>query len=90
MVKLTRAEQETIISFSSSDSTANVYSTDPVWIARLKKMGGEMKGDYAIELTVPKKWVKVQKPRELSERHKECCARALEKAHAKKRTQARA
>lgn len=90
MVRLTRAEQETIISFSSSDSTANVYSTDPVWIARLKKMGGEMKGDYAIELTVPKKWVKVQKPRELSERQKECCVRALAKARAKNKPQARA
>ena len=76
---LTKLEQETIINFNASEKEASVYSTDPVWMKKLEKLGGKQKG-LGIEINVPKSWVKVQKPRELSARQKAALEEARKKS----------
>lgn len=85
MVKLTRAEQETIISFSAADKDANIYSTDPIWIAKLKKLGGKMKGDYAIELSIPKSRISIRSGYKMSEEDKAIRAERLAKLRESKK-----
>lgn len=35
---MTRAEQETIINFNAAENTAELYTSDPVWIRKMDKM----------------------------------------------------
>jgi len=86
MVHLTNPERETIISFSAADTTMNIYTTDPNWFARIKKLGGKMKGDYACEAEIPKKWLRIQKPPTLSEERKKELAERIKKVNALKKT----
>lgn len=66
MSNITRQEQETIIVFNAADKTANVSSLDPVWQRKIKKLKGyKQVGDY-FEVDVPKTWIKIQQPRNLS------------------------
>lgn len=61
--KLTLAEQETIITFSAADTTANIYSTHQPWINKIKKLPGAKPYGIGWEVDVPKNWIKVTPPR---------------------------
>ena len=74
---LTLAEMETVISYDRSSGTASIYTADPVVMARLGKMSAE---NTALALVkhdenggwyeCPKSWIKVQKPRQVSDETK--------------------
>ena len=65
-VKLSRLEQETIITFNAQEEKATIYSCDPVWMRKIQKIKGSHKLSIGMEVTVPKKWVKITEPRKLS------------------------
>lgn len=72
-MKLTRQERETHIWYSEADATATIYTEIPADIRRLSKLPSsrgaiiEVVGDYGLRVTVPKRWVKVSSPREMTE-----------------------
>lgn len=84
MAGLTKLEQETIISFNAAENLANIYSTNPTWMRKLEKLGGKQKG-VGVEVDIPKGWLKIQKPRTLSEE-----TRALYRAQAARARKKRA
>ena len=53
---MSKAEQETIITFGPSDSKANIWSSDPNWIKKIEKLGG-VKSDSHAEVDIPKGWI---------------------------------
>lgn len=78
-MSLTRYEQETIINFNEEEQTANIYTYND----RLKRKLFELcesrpedtkrlkdDGCGGITFEVPKKWIKVNAPRILSEKQK--------------------
>ena len=81
-IRLSKAEMETIISFNSLEKTANIYTTDPVWMRKLEKFGAEKRGDYAMELNIPKSWLKIQKTRKLSEDTKKKLSARMKRVNA--------
>lgn len=66
MSRLSRLEQETIISFNAAEDIANIYSSDPVWIRKIEKIKGHSKIGLGMEVNVSKKWIRLQKPNKLS------------------------
>ena len=87
MVKLSKAEQETIIQFTSDGKTANIYSTYGPWIEKIKKLGGKQswQNSNGWEVDVPKEWIKVKPPRELSPAQKVAASKAVKKAQEARR-----
>lgn len=79
-IRLSRFEQETIITFNAADDTANIYSCDPVWVRKIQKIKGSRKYSIGMEVDVPKKWIKITKPRELSPEQKAKIAKRLKTA----------
>lgn len=85
-MKLSRAEQETIIRYDQEESTVVCFTSDPVLIRKLDKLYLESseiqrtkQGDYFGEYVFPKKWLKVRMPRQLSdEKRSELSLRAKE------------
>lgn len=74
-MRLTKAEQETIILFSEAEQTASVYTHNAALLHQLERLrrshpaqvhqterGGHGGADYLL----PKKWVKLTPPRTLS------------------------
>lgn len=55
---MSKAEQETIITFNAADKMANIWTSDPVWMRKLVALGGKDNG-YSVELDVPKTAIKV-------------------------------
>lgn len=84
MVRLSRYEQETIITFNAGEKTANIYSSDPVWAKKIQKIKGSRKYSVGYEVDVPKNWIKVAPPRQYSEETKKKMAENLRKARQKK------
>ena len=92
---LTSYEKETIITYNKADNTAHVYTCDSALMRKLDGFCADsqdivmVKEDkYSKTYELPKKWVKVSKPRtyseeyrkELSERAKRMCkARMMKK-----------
>ena len=65
-------ERETIINYNQEEDTASVYTHSTALINRLEKLTdkGCVKikyGEGFAEYEVPKKWVKIRPPREMSE-----------------------
>lgn len=91
MSKLTKYEKETIINFNQDEATANIYTCDSAWIRKLDKLAQndtritiESEDENSKTYNIPKKWVKVHKPRvHTNEKRKELSLRA--KANLKKR-----
>lgn len=80
-----KSEAETIISFTAADTNANVYSCDPVWMKRIKKIKGWTEVGHGVAVDVPKAWVKM--PKEPSKRKPtETQLKALAKARQKTRS----
>ena len=80
MVRLSRLEQETVITFNAAEKTASVYSTDPVMIRKIKNMKGSRKYSIGYEIDVPKGWIKITQPRQYSDATKAKMRENLRKA----------
>lgn len=87
-------ERETTVNYTDADSVATVMSYNVAMAARLKRLLAERpdevtlvwESEGGVEVRVPKKWIKVQPPRKLSEEQleaaRETAKRNLEKAKA--------
>ena len=71
---LTKSELETTINYNQDDKTATCYTCDRALIRRLDKLcdvsseiAVSKTDDYSKTNIFPKKWVKIKKPRELSD-----------------------
>ena len=76
-MSLSRIEQETIILFNEADKTATVDTCNTALIKRMDKYCAEdklcclvKKDEYGARYVCPKSWVKVRRPRQLSEAQK--------------------
>ena len=75
-MKLTRAEQETIISYNEEEQTASVYTYNAALRRKLDCLAQERPEEcrlersahdgQAVEYIVPKRWIKVNPPRRVS------------------------
>lgn len=94
MPHLTNAERETIVCFNEQDSTARVftynrkvsnYLTEQAKDPQSKCIALEDNLNGGLTFEVPKKWVKVRRPRQLSEEQRaELAARARERGFGKR------
>jgi len=68
-MSLSREEQETIIIFNQADDTASIETFNGPIIRACQKYGAEPEIDSwgAHKFTVPKSWVKIRGPREMSD-----------------------
>ena len=90
-MKLTNAERETVILFNEAEPTASVYTCNGRLRRRLEdllKKGIEginfvRSDDYSVTYTIPKKWVKINGPRLMSEKQKEVLRFAREQKDTK-------
>lgn len=85
-MRLSRQEQETVITFNAAEDTANIYSSDPVWARKIQKMKGSRKYSVGYEVDVPKKWIKVTPTRKLSEKQLAVARANMRKINAKRNT----
>lgn len=80
MLKLSNEERETIINWNQSETDAHVYTFDSRIIRRLETVGVEIRVNEttgAVEATIPKKWIKINPPRVLSEEQRKIAAERL-------------
>lgn len=74
VANLTKYEQETIINYNNEEKTASIFTYDKSLIRKLDKRLSEYpdikvvrRGDDWAEYNLPKKWIKVGFPRQLSD-----------------------
>lgn len=87
-MSLTLYEQETIILFNEAEKTASVYTHNRAFLRKLEKLAEDRPDDCrlkrkdpenrAAEYIVPKKWIKINAPRQLSEEEKARLRKASE------------
>ena len=73
-MNLTRYEQEVVINFNADEDVAIVYSANPAWIRKMDALVREFPDVFHIKrqtdisktYEVPKRLVRIRKPRELS------------------------
>lgn len=73
-MNLTRYEQEVVINLNADEDMATVYSANPAWIRKMDKLVQEFpevfrvkrKTEISKTYELPKKLVRIGKPRELS------------------------
>lgn len=80
-MELTRYEQETIINYNEEERTASIYTHNRALRRKLDRLAQERPGDcrpgqvthegQAAEYIVPKAWIKVSPPRNLTPEQKE-------------------
>ena len=78
-MNLTRYEQEVVINFNADEDTATVYSSNPAWIRKMDALVREFPDVFRIKrqtevsktYEMPKKYVRIGKPRELSPAQRE-------------------
>jgi hypothetical protein len=71
LINLTRQEQEVVINFSADDKFASVYSSNPVYIRKLKAFAEDFPDDFkliredeiSVTYEVNRKLVGVRRPR---------------------------
>ena len=74
-------EQETVIVISHKEKIATVYSSGLYMINRLEKYINEQdievldNDKYGIKIKMPMKWIKIQKPQQLTEEQLEAARR---------------
>lgn len=88
MSRATNEERETVIRYDQTPEEANVWTCDPALMRRLEargvkpsrveKDGGRV---FAKEYRVPKRWVKISPPRQVSESQREAARRTLQTLH---------
>lgn len=89
MTELSRYEQETIINYNQEEQLASCYTHDKALIRKLDELAQKSSsitviktGDGVREYNFPKKWIKVQMPRQLSdEKRAELKLRAMNNFH---------
>ena len=92
MYKPSKEEKETVITFDQAGGTADFYTCDEAWKHKMDKLA--LQGQVIIEETqdknsktyiIPKKWIKVRKPRLYTdEKRKEAIVRGKKLANYKK------
>lgn len=78
-MKRTRYEQEVIINFNAESDMASIYTANPAWIRKMGKLSQEFPDTYRLveqagdsaTYEVPKRLVRMGKPKKLSEAQKE-------------------
>ncbi len=78
-MNLTKYEQEVVINFNADEDKATVYSANLSWIKKMDALTREFPGTFRLTrqtetsktYEVPKKYVRIGKPRELSSAQKE-------------------
>lgn len=78
-MKLTRYEQEVVINFNADEDMATVYSANSAWIRKMDSLVREFPDVFRVKrqteisktYEVPKKYVRIGRPRELSSAQKE-------------------
>ena len=77
-MNLTRLEQETIILFNEAEDTATVDTCNNALIRQLDDLSEkyrviteERKDEYGKTYTIPKSWVKIRAPRQLSDEQRQ-------------------
>ena len=84
-----RLEQETIIDFNEAEATASVYTRNGALKRKLEKLAKERPADVqlsrrypegAVEYTIPKRWVRVNATRILSEAQREAALKNVKAA----------
>ena len=78
-MNLTRYEQEVVINLNADEDMATVYSANPAWIRKMDALVMEFPDVFRIRrwtevsktYEVPKKYIRIGKPRELSSAQKE-------------------
>lgn len=98
--KLTREEQEVIITTSAADDLAEVYVADPIYMRKLDRLVEKdpssykvkSRNAYSVTYTMPKKllkfWVQ-REPRELTEEQRIAARERLKKAQEAQREKRR-
>ena len=92
---LTRYEQEVVINLNAEERLASVYTAHPVWIRKINRLKEENPEDVivireeedAIEVKVPKSWIRISPKRVMSEEQKNAARErfaALRKEHPEK------
>ena len=83
-----RLEQETIINFNEAEPTASVYTYNGALRRKLERLAQERPADVkllrsmpggAVEYIIPKKWVKVNASRILTEEQRATMAERLKR-----------
>ena len=78
-MNLTRYEQEVVINMNADEDIATVYSANPAWIRKMDALVKEFPDIFYIKrqteisktYEMPKKFVRIGKPRELSQAQRE-------------------
>ena len=78
-MSLTRYEQEVVIYFNADEDMATVYSANPAWIRKMDALVKEFPDIFYVKrqteisktYEMPKKFVRIGKPRELSQAQRE-------------------
>ena len=79
-MSLTLQEQETVILFNEAEKTAGVYTHNRPFLRKLEKLAQDRpdecrlkrndRASRAAEYIVPKRWIKINAPRQISEEEK--------------------
>lgn len=79
-MNLALQEQETIILFNEAEKTASVYTHNRAFLRKLEKLAQDRPEDCKLkrsdtesrvaEYIVPKRWIKINAPRQISEEEK--------------------
>ena len=83
-MSLSKYETETVITFNDDSDNATVYTCHKRIMTMIEKRGIEPKKEYvnskrvvAKQYEVPKKWVKIYPPRQVSESQREAARRNM-------------
>lgn len=87
---LTKYERETIVNFNEGEDTASVYTHNKPLRRRLEQLAQERPEecrlyrvshwDQAVEYYIPKSWIKIRPPRQISDAEKERMRENFKKA----------
>ena len=88
-MKLSRYEQETIINYNVAEQKASVYTADPNMIKRMDRLVTQFpdtfKAEQETEISktylVPKDYIKIRRPRNISDAQKEQARAKMKQIH---------
>ena len=96
MSELTNYERETIISYNEAEETANVHTHNKTLRRKLEKLAADRPKECrlekvsrfykAVDYTVPKAWVRIYPPRQISEEQRVAMAEKLKTANLRRKT----
>lgn len=96
MSRLTRYEQETIINFNETEAVAGVYTHNKALRRKLERWAQERPEECrlekvtrfgeAVDYFVPKSWVHIHPPRQISEEQRAAMAARMKAANLRQKT----